>query len=265
MMGLAGANGMNGADGMNGTNGADGMAGTNGVNGMNGANGTNGADGVSVTTSAVDAGSLECPFGGTAIVATNGTRFVCNGAPGTPGQNGSNGSNGTNGSNGADGVSVTINALSVGDTNCPTGGTSVTGANGTRFVCNGAKGEPGDAGPPGPPGPRGPTSIATCPAGMTKVVLPYSTVCFEAGIVANFDTAGNYCWDQFRASICSLTQWRAVVCRAGLTSPGRSWLPNPVAADTLATISNCASASLGTSNSGVSTNAGPCCLEWMNY
>ena len=57
--------------------------------------------------------------------------------PGAPGQNGANGK---------DGQSVTSTALSPGDPNCATGGSSFTSASGTTYACNGAT---GPAGPPG--------------------------------------------------------------------------------------------------------------------
>ncbi|HET7129490.1 MAG TPA: hypothetical protein VFJ93_10500 [Gaiellaceae bacterium] len=59
---------------------------------------------------------------------------------------------------GQDGVSVTSAALSAGDANCPTGGSSFTAANGTTYACNGAKGDKGD---PGEPGPAGSTPVYT--------------------------------------------------------------------------------------------------------
>ncbi len=218
--------------------------------------GANGLDGVSVTTSAVDAGSLACPYGGTAIVSASGTQFVCNGAPGVTGMTGAPGMSGL------DGTSVTLNSLMVGDVNCPAGGTSVTAANGTRFICNGLKGEPGDAGAQGPPGP---TSIATCPPGMTRVERQYSTICYSAGTSGSFETADSFCATQFHASLCTLSQWRAVVCRVGIANPGRSWLPNSTGVGSFATVLNCSSDSVSTAVSSSNAFVGPCCLEWMKY
>lgn len=74
------------------------------------------------------------------------------GPQGPAGQNGTNGTNGTNGVNGkdgADGVSPTVAQLAAGDSNCQTGGASITDAAGNvAYVCNGAKGEPGADGIP---------------------------------------------------------------------------------------------------------------------
>ena len=64
-------------------------------------------------------------------------------------QTGAKGDPGTNGTNGTDGTSVTSSQLSVGDGNCPTGGSSFTSISGTTYACNGATGDKGDPGTDG--------------------------------------------------------------------------------------------------------------------
>lgn len=117
---------------------------------------------------------------------------------------------------------------------------------------------------PGPQGPPGPTSVANCPSGMTRVDLPASTLCYNAGPTANWDQADNYCDASFRAPICTLPQWRAIVCRAGLTNPGNSWTTTPTGTATYATIGGCSSESVSSAHY-TSMRVGPCCLEWMKY
>ena len=69
------------------------------------------------------------------------------GIQGPKGDKGDRGDPGTPGADGADGVGVTGAALSVGDTNCPSGGSKFTAANGVTYACNGTDGsgssEPG--------------------------------------------------------------------------------------------------------------------------
>jgi hypothetical protein len=75
------------------------------------------------------------------------------GPAGADGKDGVNGTDGVNGKDGKDGVSVTSSALSTGNANCPTGGSSFTSASGTTYACNGA------TGPQGPQGPAGPSTV----------------------------------------------------------------------------------------------------------
>jgi hypothetical protein len=70
------------------------------------------------------------------------------GDTGATGQPGPKGDQGTPGTPGQDGTSVTSAALSLGDANCPTGGSSFTAVSGTTYACNGAQGPKGDMGPP---------------------------------------------------------------------------------------------------------------------
>jgi hypothetical protein len=62
------------------------------------------------------------------------------GLQGLKGDPGMNGLNGTNGTNGLNGVSVTSQALPLGDAHCPNGGSKFTSASGDTYACNGAAG-----------------------------------------------------------------------------------------------------------------------------
>ncbi|MGE0640213.1 MAG: hypothetical protein AB7G12_13735 [Thermoanaerobaculia bacterium] len=140
----------------------------------------------------------------------------------------------------------------------------LTAAPYARFALAGNQGEPGPTGPPGPPGPPGPTSIASCPDGMTQVDLASSKLCYDAGTTSNWIAASQYCWDNFHAGLCSLQQWRTVVCHLGLPSPGNSWLPTVAGISTFALIGGCTGDAVATATY-TSNFAGPCCLEWMSY
>ncbi len=102
----------------------------------------------------------KCPLGGQKISWNiKGER----GAPGRRGPKGTTGRSGLKGNTGvpgpqgpkgdagAPGATVTSAALSVGDANCPDGGSSFTSTSGTTYACNGAKGAKGDSGPSGTP------------------------------------------------------------------------------------------------------------------
>lgn len=146
----------------------------------------------------------------------------------------------------------------------PQGPPGIQGVQGVQ----GVQGQPGPAGPAGVQGPQGfpgPTSVATCPAGMLRVDLPRSTICYERGIVANWDAADNNCDANFRATLCTLQEWREVVCRAGVANPGRSWLSAPVGAGTYATISACTSDGVSTAFFTTPSVTGPCCLSYPRY
>jgi hypothetical protein len=68
------------------------------------------------------------------------------GLQGLKGDPGTNGLNGTNGTNGLNGVSVTSQALPVGDAHCPNGGSKFTSASGDTYACNGVDGGSGGTG-----------------------------------------------------------------------------------------------------------------------
>lgn len=99
---------------------------------------------------------------------------------------------------------------------------------------------------------------------MQRIEFARSTICYEKGIVNSWDNADNNCDTQFRARICTLHQWRAVMCRAGLQSPGRSWTAEG-SGTSFTTISNCSSDSLTTNFYTSQGIIGPCCLEYMKY
>jgi Collagen triple helix repeat (20 copies) len=83
------------------------------------------------------------------------------GAKGDTGAAGANGQNGSPGAPGSNGVSVTSNALNVGDDECEFGGSEFKSSNKTTFACNGEE---------GPEGPKGdPWSVGgTLPANATE-------------------------------------------------------------------------------------------------
>lgn len=129
---------------------------------------------------------------------------------------------------------------------------------------DGAPGPPGSTGPSGPQGPPGPTSIASCPAGMTSIDNLHSTICYDAGTTGDWITAGDFCYDNFQAELCSLRQWRIAICRAGLVSPGASWTSDVAGAATFTRVQGCTGDGVGTAIYTTQLR-GPCCLEWMNY
>lgn len=63
--------------------------------------GAAGSNGVSVTGFS-EAPGANCPYGGTRLVASNGTFYACNGAPGAAGSNGAPGAQGPAGEDGID-------------------------------------------------------------------------------------------------------------------------------------------------------------------
>lgn len=164
---------------------------------------------------------------------------------------GAQGPTGMTGPAGADGVSVEVSPLDAGIAGCATGGARLVGSNGTVVVCNGV---------------AGPSSVAACPAGMTKVDTAYSTLCFASGSAnpSSWDQADAYCDNTYRASLCTHAQWRKAVCQAGLQNPGSSWLIDVAGAGLLATVAGCAGSNVGAS-SPTTQLRGPCCLEWPKY
>lgn len=65
------------------------------------------------------------------------------GSPGATGPAGTTGPQGPTGPTGPTGLAVSIQTLSFGDANCPTGGVRVTAGTDVSFVCNGATGAGG--------------------------------------------------------------------------------------------------------------------------
>jgi hypothetical protein len=143
--GPAGATGPQGLAGLTGPMGPTGATGPQGLVGPSGAQGATGADGQSVAGSSEPVGS-NCAYGGAKYESVSGVSYVCNGAPG---------------------ASLTAVALTVGDSNCPYGGSrfSIDGGQ-TTYACNGAAGLAGAAGPQGPAGPQG----ATGPQGPAATI-----------------------------------------------------------------------------------------------
>jgi hypothetical protein len=86
--GLQGPPGPAGPAGKDGADGKNGVDGTNGVDGKDGVAGKDGTNGVSVTSNALGKGDPNCPNGGAAFTAVDGTTFACNGKDGVDGTNG---------------------------------------------------------------------------------------------------------------------------------------------------------------------------------
>jgi hypothetical protein len=96
--GPPGAAGVAGKDGYVGLNGQDGRDGIDGAPGVAGEPGPAGAPGASVAVVALPVGDVNCPIGGSKLVASNGNEtFVCNGRPGLPGAGGATGATGATG------------------------------------------------------------------------------------------------------------------------------------------------------------------------
>ncbi|MBL0121876.1 MAG: hypothetical protein IPP88_03820 [Betaproteobacteria bacterium] len=90
-------------------------------------------------------------------------------------------------------------------------------------------------------------------------------MCYASSPVPqNWDQADQFCFDNFRAGVCTLAQCRAAVCRAGIPTPGNSWTSTPVAAGTFATVSGCTGDTVSTAQY-TSQRATTCCLEWPKY
>ena len=93
--------GPKGPPGVAGVAGRDGIIGMNGLNGLDGAPGATGPAGASVAVVALQVGDVNCPIGGSKLIAGDGTMtYVCNGRPGAPGANGARGADGAAGTAG---------------------------------------------------------------------------------------------------------------------------------------------------------------------
>lgn len=86
--GPQGVKGDPGAPGPQGPQGAPGPQGPQGPTGADGKNGTDGANGVSVQSTPLGSNDPNCPNGGSAFTAANGTTYACNGADGKNGTDG---------------------------------------------------------------------------------------------------------------------------------------------------------------------------------
>ncbi len=105
---------------------------------------------------------------------------------------------------------------------------------------------------------------ASCPGGMTRIELPHSVVCYASGPSASWESASSYCFDQFRARLCSLQQWRDAVCRAGIANPGASWTDDVTGAASFGTVAACTSDGVS-SSSASALRVTVCCQEWARY
>lgn len=117
-VGVAGRDGYNGLDGKDGLDGAPGPVGPQGAIGPQGPQGIQGLQGI------------QGPQGIPGLT----------GAKGEPGVAGRNGLDGVSGANGRDGQSVILTSLSIGDSNCPNGGSKFQVGSTITFACNGSSG-----------------------------------------------------------------------------------------------------------------------------
>jgi hypothetical protein len=99
---------------------------------------------------------------------------------------------------------------------------------------------------------------------MIEIGLPYTTLCFAVGPQLSWDSADNRCFDEHRANMCTLAQWRTAVCKAGVSNPGRSWTPTPMANGSFAAVSGCSFEQI-TSIGATALLTTTCCLEWPVY
>ena len=115
------------------------------------------------------------------------------GDTGAAGPAGSQGPAGPTGDTGAPGPTPIIVSLPVSDTNCPTGGISITTSdNQVYYLCNGAKGDTGATGPAGPqgnPGQKGDTG-ATGSQGTSGSLVLAGQICPIGQYLMGFDNSG---------------------------------------------------------------------------
>ena len=116
---------------LEGPQGPQGVQGIQGLAGPQGPAGSDGTDGASVLTSAA-APTDACTTGDSDVDLANGEVYTC---PASAWVDSGDSIEGPAGTNGTNGVSVTTTQLAIGNSNCPYGGTAVTGANGTSYVC----------------------------------------------------------------------------------------------------------------------------------
>jgi collagen type VII alpha len=139
-----------------------GPTGPTGLTGLTGATGSQGPAGASVVTS-TGAPSGSCTIGDTDIDLADGEVYTCISNSSGTGTQWNDTLSSIEGPTGPTGAGATVAQLSSGDTNCPNGGASITGSNGTAYACNGANGS--SAGPLG----QGAASVyGTGPLTMTN-------------------------------------------------------------------------------------------------
>jgi|JI10StandDraft_1071094.scaffolds.fasta_scaffold761117_1 fluoride ion exporter CrcB/FEX len=105
---------------------------------------------------------------------------------------------------------------------------------------------------------------ASCPVGMTRIELPHAVVCYATGPSASWTTASDFCFAQYTARLCDLQQWRDLVCRVGIPSPGVSWTDDITDAASIGVVSGCTSDGIS-SSSPFAQRATVCCQEWPRY
>ncbi len=106
--------------------------------------------------------------------------------------------------------------------------------------------------------------VPSCPVGMSRVDLPHSILCHVNAPVASWESASDYCFSQFQARLCDLQQWRDLVCRAGIPSPGASWTGDVTGTASFGVVSACTTDAI-TSTSAAASRSSICCLEWPRY
>lgn len=268
------APGDGGAAGAVGPVGPAGPAGVAGPQGVAGAMGVPGTNGISCwdlnadhrcstnedTNASGDCTAADCVYG---MSGSQGPQGVP-GAPGLPGVKGDKGDKGDTGNAGGQGVPGVK-----GDKGDP-GSQGTQGVQGIQGLKGdaGAKGDPGSQGVQGiqgVQGPAGPSSIDRCPAGMAQVDLGYSKVCFVIGVIDSFNAADQFCADSYKAPLCTLAQWRALVCRAGAISATDTWINSIGGSGAFGVARACTGSDQVSVDVWNSKHTGVCCLEWMNY
>lgn len=107
-------------------------------------------------------------------------------------------------------------------------------------------------------------AVPNCPSGMSRVELPFSILCHANAPTSTWTNSSDYCDAQFRARLCSLQQWRDLVCRAGVPSPGASWTDDITGTAAFGVVSGCTTDAIS-SSSAITQRAAICCLEWPRY
>jgi hypothetical protein len=107
-------------------------------------------------------------------------------------------------------------------------------------------------------------NVETCPAGMTRASLAHTIICYASGPVGSWDQASNFCSDSYGARICSLQQWRDLVCRVGVTNPGASWTDSITGSGTAGVVSGCSGENFASAQY-TSQRVITCCAEWARY
>lgn len=105
---------------------------------------------------------------------------------------------------------------------------------------------------------------SSCPVGMTRIELPHAVLCYAVGPSASWSSASDFCSAQYAARLCDLQQWRDLVCRAGIPSPGASWTDDITGVASFGVVSGCTSDAVSTSSAS-SQRATVCCQEWPRY